>query len=265
MKRLTEDWWFKERLVEEVNLAREIQMSTLPSEMPEIAGYELHALFLPAGQTGGDTYDLVALGNRLFLLMGDATGHGLGPALSATQMQAMLRVAFRCGVGLAEAYTHVNNQLLEDLPDDRFVTAFMGFLNPSNHSLEYYSGGQGPLLFFHAASGECEWRRPSNVPLGVMEMDTPGEPQTFQFQPGDVLALLSDGIYDYLNDHGAQFGQQRVMQWICDSHHLSAPESGKLLMHSVDAFSAGAAQLDDITAVIVKRAAAAEGNLNHAH
>lgn len=254
----------QESLNEEVKLAREIQMSTLPAEMPEFADYGLYAKFLPTGQTGGDTYDLVVLGEKLFLLMGDATGHGFGPALSATQMQAMLRVAFRCGVGLADAYTHVNNQLVEDLPEDRFVTAFMGFLSPSDHLLEYYSGGQGPILFFHAASGQCEWRPPSSFPLGVMEIEGPGELQTFQFEPGDVLALLSDGIYDYLSDQGLQFGQQGVEQWIRDCHHLSAAESGKLLMESVGVFAAGAAQLDDITVVLVKRVSAVEGNLNHA-
>ncbi len=250
---LTEALLLKERLDEEVSLAREIQMGTLPSEMPDIPGYDLHGQFLPTEQTGGDTFDLVKLKDKLFMLVGDATGHGFGPALSATQMQAMLRVAFRCGAELDQAYTHVNNQLAEDLPDDRFVTAFMGMLDPLKHSLEYYSGGQGPILFFHAATGQCEWRRPSTFPLGVMEIDSPGESQTFAFEPGDVLALLSDGIYEYVSDQGAEFGQDRVAQWMVDHHRLPALESGKLLMQLINEFGAGAAQLDDITVVIVRR------------
>lgn len=252
---MTEALLLKERLDEEVSLAREIQMGTLPDVMPEVPGYDLHGLFLPTEQTGGDTFDLVILQDQLFMLMGDATGHGFGPALSATQMQAMLRVAFRCGAGLADAFTHVNNQLSEDLPDDRFVTAFMGMLDPQSHQLNYYSGGQGPILFYHAASGECEWRRPSTFPLGVMEIESPGAAQTFTFQPGDVLALLSDGIYEYVSDQGAEFGQQRVEQWIADYHRLPAAESGKQLMQAISEFGAGAAQLDDITVVIVKRLA----------
>lgn len=250
---LTEALLLKERLDEEVSLAREIQMGTLPDKMPNVPGYDLHGQFLPTEQTGGDTFDLVMLKNQLFMLVGDATGHGFGPALSATQMQAMLRVAFRCGADLAQAYTHVNNQLSEDLPEDRFVTAFMGMLDPLSHTLEYYSGGQGPILFLHAASGQCEWRPPSTFPLGVMEIGSPGEAQTFAFEPGDVLALLSDGIYEYVSDQGAEFGQQRVEQWLLDHHRLPASESGKLLMQLIDEFGAGAAQLDDITAVIVKR------------
>jgi phosphoserine phosphatase len=250
---LTEALLLKERLDEEVSLAREIQMGTLPDAMPQVAGYDLYGQFLPTEQTGGDTFDLVILKDKLFMLVGDATGHGFGPALSATQMQSMLRVAFRCGAELDQAYTHVNNQLSEDLPDDRFVTAFMGMLDPHSHQLEYYSGGQGPILFFHSASGQCEWRRPSTFPLGVMEIDSPGEVQSFDFEPGDVLALLSDGIYEYVNDQGAEFGQQRVEQWISDHHRLDARESGKLLMQMVKEFGSGAAQADDITIVIIKR------------
>ncbi len=250
---LTEALLLKERLDEEVSLAREIQMGTLPDVMPVVSGYDLHAEFLPTEQTGGDTFDLVLLKDRLFMLMGDATGHGFGPALSATQMQSMLRVAFRCGAKLDQAYTHVNNQLSEDLPNDRFITAFMGMLDPVSHVLEYYSGGQGPIMFFHAASGVCEWRRPSTFPLGVMDIDSPGEVQTLVFEPGDVLALLSDGIYEYVSDQGAEFGQHRVEQWISDHHRLPAHESGKLLIHMIKEFGSGAAQLDDVTAVIVKR------------
>jgi phosphoserine phosphatase len=252
---LTEALMLKERLDEEVSLAREIQMGTLPEIMPIVPGYDLHGIFLPTEQTGGDTFDLVLLKDQLFLLMGDATGHGFGPALSATQMQSMLRVAFRCGAGLSEAYTHVNNQLAEDLPDDRFVTAFMGFLDPLSHQLEYYSGGQGPLLFFHAASGQCEWRGPSTFPLGVMEVDGPGELQKFEFKPGDVLALLSDGIYEYVSDQGAEFGQRAVQQWIEQCHTLTAMESASQLVQAVKTFGADAAQLDDVTIVIVRRLA----------
>ncbi len=138
-------------LNKEVAVAREIQLSTLPDTMPEVPGYDLHRHFQPTDYTGGDLYGLVMLEGRLFMLLGDATGHGFGPALSATQMQAMLRVVFRLGASLDQAYMQVNNQLSEDLPDDRFITAFMGFLDPVSHVVKYHSGGQGPILHFRAA------------------------------------------------------------------------------------------------------------------
>ena len=115
-----------EKLDREIKLAREIQMSTLPSEMPRLADYDMAGQFCPADQTGGDTFDLVPLDeHRLFLLLGDASGHGIGPALSATQMTGMLRVALRLGADLDAIFAQVNNQLVEDLPEEHFVTAFL--------------------------------------------------------------------------------------------------------------------------------------------
>jgi len=250
---LTEALLLKERLDEEVSLAREIQMSTLPDVMPQISGYDLHGEFRPTDQTGGDMFDLVMLEQGLFILLGDATGHGFGPALSATQMQAMLRVAFRCGCNLGQAYRHVNNQLAEDLPDDRFLTAFMGFLLPQQHEIEYYSGGQGPLLHFHAKDLRCEWLKPTNFPVGIMEIEDPGKVARIALGPGDVLGLLSDGIYEYVNDQGAQFGEDRVAQLFKYHHHLPMAELSKLLLQSVKEFGEGEKQADDITIVLIRR------------
>ncbi|MGB5690892.1 MAG: GAF domain-containing protein, partial [Woeseiaceae bacterium] len=85
--RITEQMMASERLDREISVARDVQMGTLPTNMPEIAGYEFGGAFAPTDQTGGDLYDFVPLdGSKLFLLMGDATGHGIGPALSATQV-----------------------------------------------------------------------------------------------------------------------------------------------------------------------------------
>ena len=108
--------------------------------------------FSPTDQTGGDLFDFVQLGDdRLFLLMGDATGHGIGPALSATQVRAMLRVALRLGASLDEAFVHVNDQLVEDLPADRFVTAFFGgnALIPSLGASGAISGVLGGYIVLH--------------------------------------------------------------------------------------------------------------------
>jgi phosphoserine phosphatase RsbU/P len=250
---LTEALLLNERLDEEVSLAREIQMSTLPTEMPRVQGYDLHGQFVPAGRAGGDLFDLVMLDGQLFILLGDATGHGFGPALSATQMQAMLRVAFRCGATLDEAFRHVNNQLEEDLPDDRFVTAFMGFLDPRRHVIRYHSGGQGPILHFRAAEERCEWHRPTTFPVGILEIDSPGEAGELKMAPGDVLALLSDGIYEFENRQGAQFGEERVARLLQYHHRLPTAELARQILNATYEHGDGATQKDDITLVLVRR------------
>jgi sigma-B regulation protein RsbU (phosphoserine phosphatase) len=240
-------------LNQEVAVARDIQMSTLPNKMPVVPGYDLHGHFQPTDHTGGDLYDLVMLEHGLFMLLGDATGHGFGPALSATQMQAMLRVAFRLGADLDHAYMHVNNQLAEDLPDDRFITAFMGFLDPDTHWVNYHSGGQGPILHFRAAEGRCDWFKPTNFPVGIMEMDNQQESANLRMEPGDILALISDGVYEYTNLENEEFGEDRVRDLVLAKHHLSMLDLTGELMRVVMEFSGGAKQADDITLVLVRR------------
>ncbi len=240
-------------LSQEVAVARDIQMSTLPDTMPEVPGYDLHGHFQPTDHTGGDLYDLVVLNGRLFMLLGDATGHGFGPALSATQMQAMLRVSFRHGSDLDHAYMHVNNQLAEDLPDDRFITAFMGFLDPATHVINYHSGGQGPILHFRAADETCEWYQPTNFPVGIMEIDSRQESANLKLEPGDILALISDGVYEYSNTEGEQFGEDRVAGVFKDHHRLPMAELTEQLIQAVRKFAKTAPQEDDITLVLVRR------------
>jgi phosphoserine phosphatase len=250
---LTEALLLKERLDEEVALAREIQMSTLPTKMPLLDGCDLHGQFEPASHAGGDLFDLVLLDGQLFILMGDATGHGFGPALSATQMQAMLRVAFRCGASLDEAYVHVNNQLAEDLPDDRFITAFMGFLDPVNHEIRYHSGGQGPILHFRADDESCHWRRPTTFPVGILDLQQAGAAQILTMNPGDLLVLLSDGIYEYESKQGVQFAEDRVAHLVKNHHRLPMVELSKQILNATYEHGEGVSQQDDITLVLLRR------------
>ncbi len=251
--RMTDELLANAILHREVTVAREIQMSTLPDSMPDVEGYDLHGQFLPTDQTGGDLYDLVVLDGKLFMLLGDATGHGFGPALSATQMQAMLRVSFRLGADLDEAYMQVNNQLEEDLPDYRFITAFMGFLDPATHEVRYHSGGQGPILHYRAASNECEWYAPTNFPVGVMPLDGTDKAISLKLESGDVLALISDGIYEYTALDGSQFGEDRVAEIMRQHHQLSMADLAKKLVDAAFDFGGEAPQADDVTLVLLRR------------
>lgn len=247
-----------ERLKQEIAVAREIQMGTLPRAMPTLAGYEVFGAFHPADETGGDTFDLAALPHRrLFVMMGDATGHGIGPALSVTQMQAMLRLAVRLDTGLDAAYRHVNNQLASDLPPERFVTGFIGVLDARVHVLEFHAPGQGPILHFRAATGAVERGLPTTFPLGAFPVDQPRPSRRLEFAPGDIVALISDGVFEWPGRDGGEFGVERVEALLREHHGQPAAQLAALIHRQARAF--GAAQADDVTIVLLHRLAGAGG------
>lgn len=251
--RMTEALIEGEKMRQELEMARIVQMSTLPSRMPEVAGYDAFGMCRPAGLTGGDTFDLARIEQGLLVVLGDATGHGIAPALSVTQMQAMLRVAFRLGASLETAFTQVNNQLADTLPDDRFITAFIGLLDADTHRLRFHSGGQGPILHYQAATGACARHKPTSFPLAAMPLTTLRPAVTLEMQPGDVLVLLSDGIYEYASAGGEEFGEERVREVVAAHHAGTAEALCGALLAAVKAFAKGAPQEDDMTLVLVRR------------
>jgi len=252
--KITEQIIESEKLDREIAVARDVQIGTLPKEMPTIDGYGFAGAFAPTDQTGGDLYDFVQLDeHRLFLLMGDATGHGIGPALSATQVRAMLRVALRLESSLDEAFVHINDQLCDDLPDDRFVTGFFGLLDASQHRVSFHSGGQGPIMHYHAASGQYDWHPATTFPLGYLPQSDLAAPLQIDLAPGDILGLISDGIYEYENEKGVQFGHDGVAAVINRLPDADAETIVAEIMRAVRQHGGSVPQADDITIVLARR------------
>jgi phosphoserine phosphatase len=258
--RMTEAIIEGEKVRRELETARIVQMSTLPSSMPAVAGYDFHGMSRPASETGGDTFDLAVVEQGVLIVLGDATGHGIAPALSVTQMQAMLRMALRLGADLETAFINVNNQLEQTTAQDRFITAFIGLLDRTHHRIRYQSGGQAPILRWSAQSNAFERRGPTSFPLAAMPLRSLKPSVTLEMAPGDVLVLLSDGIYEYCNAAGEQFGEARVEAIVARHRGMSMAALGARILAEVQAFAQGAPQEDDITVVLVKREAAAHGS-----
>ena len=244
-----------EKMRQELELARVVQMSTLPAQLPVLPGYDMHATFLPASQTGGDTYDLALTAQGLLVVLGDATGHGIAPALSVTQMHAMLRMALRLGADLETAFRQVNDQLAATLPAGHFVTAFIGLLDAAAHRLRFLSGGQGPILHFCAAEAACVAYKATSFPMGAMPLAKLRPAIEISLAPDDVLVLLTDGIYEYEDATGAQFGVQRVEQVLREHHRGDSATLARHLLQAVRDFARGAPQDDDVTMVLLKRSA----------
>ncbi len=245
----------QERIDRDLELARDIQMGALPKEMPTLAGYELAAWSGPAEKTGGDIYDLIPLDDhRVALLMADATGHGIGPALSVTQMQSMFRMGLLIGSHLDDVMSTINNQLKLNLPPNRFITAFGGILDGCQNNICYHSWGQAPLLHYHAAIDRIEWLGASALPMGVLADVPIGRPVCREMHPGDLFAVISDGFYEYQDRTGELFGDERVGAWVRTVRANQVDQrTVESLRERVQDFAAGAPQEDDMTLILIRR------------
>lgn len=256
-----------QRIEHALEVARAVQFATFPQRMPQIPGYALFGSSLPAEDTGGDTYDVVGLRHSVgedrdalthseaeeaVLLLADATGHGIGPALSVTQVRAMLRMALRLEADLVGVVREMNEQLCADLPRGRFVSAWIGYLDPRTHTLTAFSAGQAPILHYEAASDRFDTFGADAPPLGLMPIDVvPKDP--VRLAPGDLYVVLSDGFHESRNADDEEFGLARV-EALLRSEAGSEPEAIIAALHAaVDAWTGGVAPDDDRTAVVVKR------------
>ena len=142
---LIDEYTEKQKLERDLALARRIQQSTLPARRPEATGFDIAGFNEPADATGGDCFDYLPYPDgRIGLLLADASGHGIGPALIVAQCRAMVRALMSTGLEMTEVLEQVNTLLTDDLPDGMFVTAFAGVLQPDTGVVEYISAGHGP-------------------------------------------------------------------------------------------------------------------------
>ncbi len=248
---LLEEYARKQRMARDLELARQIQQALFPKHNPQLTGYEIAGWNRCADETGGDCYDFVALPDgRRALLLADASGHGIGAALVMTQCRALLRALLSVTGDLALLATRVNDLLVQDLTDGRFVTAFVGLLDPQCHRLDYLAAGQGPLLFIRDSLVEA--RRPGNLPLAVTEQPAFGV-EHYEFAPGDLLALLTDGFYETLGADGEQFGVERVTEILRHHQDVSLELLIRTLNDQIARFSNNAPPADDLTCVLIRR------------
>ena len=244
----------KRRLERDLNIARDIQQRLLPKCVPSAPGYDIAGCNLPADQTGGDIYDFFPLADgRVGLMIADATGHGIGPALIVSQCRSVLRAMADERATPAELVCRLNDLLCDDLPSNRFVTLCFGILDPARHRLDYVSGGHGPQLHFEAATGRVRPFDATGLPLGIMkdmEMDA-AEP--IVLAPGDLFVMITDGFLEWACPDGTQYGCERLVDLLRRHRELPCAELIQAIYRDVLAFCQGTPQMDDLTVALVKR------------
>jgi len=242
------------RLEQDLNVARSIQQGLLPAVVPAIDGFDIAGWNKPADETGGDYFDWQQLADgRLAVTVADVTGHGIGSALCMASCRAYARAGFVTEPDLRSFLGHMNQLLHQDLPTEKFVTLAAGLLNPRDATFHLISAGHGPLLFYSSDENSFRTYDPQGIPLGLLPRFSYSDPQTLTFGRGDILVLVTDGFLEWSNANDEDFGEERLKEVI--RTHCGKPSAAMISeLHSAVLNFAGAMpQLDDLTALIVKR------------
>jgi serine phosphatase RsbU (regulator of sigma subunit) len=242
----------------DLDIARSIQQDLLPAESPKLEDFDIAGWNEPANQTGGDYFDWQSLPDgRLAISLGDATGHGIGPALVSALCRAYARASLVVDNDHHQVLDRLNRLLADDLSANRFVTFAILFLDPQKAEVEVLSAGHGPILCYRHATREMENLEAQGIPLGMIAGVSYENALVRWLAPNDMIVLVTDGFYEWENRNGEEFGLQRLESAIRQSHDCSAEEVISKLRFAVEDFCGGTEQKDDLTAVVLKRKAVA--------
>jgi serine phosphatase RsbU (regulator of sigma subunit) len=239
----------RERIEQELRVARRIQQALLPEKTPELDGWEVTSYYKPAREVGGDFYDFLELEDgHLGIVVGDATGKGMPAALVMAAARSMLRAGAQSSDSPGEVLVRVNDALCSDIPQGMFVTCFYAILDPKSGRLSYANAGHNLPCRRH--DGQADELRARGMPLGLM----PGrayEEKEAMLETGDSVLFYSDGLVEAHDPQRKMFGFPRLRTLVAER-----AEEGSLvhfLMDELRSFTGeGWEQEDDITLLTLR-------------
>ena len=244
----------RERIEQELLVARRIQQASLPKEVPTLEGWQISPYFQPAREVGGDFYEFFELDDgRVGFAVGDATGKGVPAAFVMTGTCAFLGgVATASGASPGKVLARVNEAVLARMPPNMFVTCFYAILDPESGRLSYANAGHNlPYCCYEHAARELEAR---GMPLGLMPGMSYEEKQTV-LEPGESVLFYTDGLVEAHNPQGEMFGTPRLRGLLSERSEGGASLSSTL-MEELERFTGeGWEQEDDITLLTLERSA----------
>jgi predicted ester cyclase len=242
----------RERIEQELQVARQIQQELLPEATPELDGWQIATYYGPAREVGGDFYDFLEFPDgRLGLVVGDATGHGMPAALVMATTRGMLRAVVQSLESPGEVLARVNEALVADVPPSTFVTCFYSILDPKSGHLVYANAGHDLPYLWHG--GAAEELRARGMPLGLM----PGmtyEEKEITLKRGEGILFYSDGLVEAHDPYYEMFGFPRLRALLAD--HGEERSLVDFLMEELSSFTGQSwEQEDDITLMTLQRSA----------
>jgi len=248
---LAEEAAERRRLEHEVGLARQIQISLLPAQMPQLEGYDIHGGTAPSQGVSGDFYEIVPRDKECVLLVADVSGKGIGASLLTASLEALLVGPLEAGLASDEICQRVSGRLFARTPPAKYATALLAILDPATGHLSYTNAGHNPGLVI-APDGATRRLEACGMPIGLVAGSEYSK-EELDLGPGDLLVLYSDGITEAENPEEAEFGLERL-RLVCVEHQAAPLDD---LVAEIDRaltdFVRGVPFADDRTLVLLRR------------
>ena len=237
----------------ELKMAEDIQQRLLPQDPPALGGFDIAGALFPAGFAAGDYYDFVPMANgAMGFVVGDVSGHGLGPAMLMATTRAHLRSFARTDHDLSKILKRLNHVLIDETKDDDFVTLLFAQLDCQTRSFVYASAGHSPGYVLDSSGEVKEYLQSTGIPLAIMpEADFPVRGPV-QLEPGDTVFLPTDGLHEAKSPDGDFLGKENMLEVVRVNRNRSAGEIVQALRDVVCEFCSPERPADDLTAVVVK-------------
>jgi phosphoserine phosphatase RsbU/P len=248
--RLLEESLEKRRMEDDMRVASEIQRGLLPQDAPAVPGYSLCGANFPCRTVGGDYFDFEIDNGDLLFALGDVSGKGTGAALLMTMLRASVRAHWADG-SLSTAAERINRTVAQNVPANKYITFFMGRLEPQTGRLTYVNAGHNPPMLIRS-SGEAETLVEGGMVLGLFD-SAPFDQGVTELGPQDSLIVFSDGVSETFNAQDEEYGEARLVELLTNLRDRDAPGLQAAILDSIEEFAAGAKATDDRTLIVLKR------------
>ncbi len=253
---LYEDLAIQDRIKNELEIARKIQIASLPSSIPDIQGLDISGISLPAYEVGGDFYDFLnGKPNEIMIIIGDVSGKGTSAALYMSKVQGIIRTLNEFDHTPKKLLEKTNELMCKYLEKNFFISAMSAKISTDTESIVIARAGHCPLYYFDSRHISVEKITGKGMVLGLAKddlFDDNLEELTIKFKTGDVFLFITDGITEARNQSDIEFGEENLNRILLDSIQLDANKIRNNIIQAVKDFSDNTKQFDDMTVVVVK-------------
>ncbi|MCH8288093.1 MAG: SpoIIE family protein phosphatase [Candidatus Marinimicrobia bacterium] len=249
--RLFDESLEKQRLQEELNLAREIQQGLLTSDFELDGGWVIYGRNVPSREVGGDYFDVIKMEDgRIGVAIADVSGKGAGASLLMSNLQASLRALINVEPDLGLLVKRINKILYENTSADKFITFFIGIIDPVSRKLTFCNAGHNPPLMFSNA-GKVRQLEEGGLIIGILD-DAEYETESVDLAAGDKIVMYTDGITEAENDSDEEFGESRLITYVQANLSKNPEELVNSIIDEVKKFAPDISSQDDVTLLVLE-------------